>query len=322
MSNRTRPLAGNLSDYDISNLTKLRELYVAYDQVNVALNEISDFHAMTRSSSRGGCMTLVGDSGSGKTTIVKSYYDAIRAANRNVQDEMPALLVTLPEKCSIKELCVQILIALGDPCAEQGTKRSMEIRIKKLMDARKVELVIFDEFQHMIDPDRDRVVHTTADWLKTQMNLLRRGYLLVGLPKFERVIRTSDQWRRRVESRFELRPFGWDSERDQAHFLKFLQVVEKMLPFEDTGGLLRQETLPKQLIMASNGYVAFVMRLILRASMVALAHGHTTLQTAHFRKAFRDLESYGIEAEQNPFSGMYRREPVERPVIRKRREAF
>ena len=320
-SNALQPKSplNQLSDSDIARLSKLETLYVNYDQTQRACEMLRRFHMGARETSGGKFISLIGDSGAGKTTVIELYCAsiAVPTVDLDKNDVTPVVFVTVPEDCTVKELCVRLLAALGDPYSHRGTKFEIEARIKPLVQNKGVELIILDEFQHMIDPERGKVAHTTLEWLKTQMNTLNVGFVLVGLPEFEEVVHDNLQWHRRSRGRFQLHPFSWSTPDDRNRFLSFLGTIEALVPVPNNDGCLRTGNLPARIIYATGGHVAFVMRLIRQAAEEAIDQEAETLTAHHFQKAYNVLEGFSKPKENNPFMPNFKRKGVIHDIHRK-----
>jgi hypothetical protein len=135
-----------------------------------------------------------------------------------------------------------------------------------------VELVILDDFQHLIDSDTDRVLQTVSEWLKVTIKNSGIPFVVVGITgRVERVLQENSQLSRLFASREELLPFHWHREEESGSqdFREFVEHGEKaiglplLVPFDRTELLDR-------IYWATGGVVANIMNLLLHAQDKAL----------------------------------------------------
>lgn len=278
---------------------RLLELFVDYDQVQAVRAELEWRHTSPHPTGHGAMLTLLlGRSGSGKTTIVKRYADRFPATRGPTGSVRPVLYVSLPCPCSIKAMAVTILGALGDPLADKTTTTaSVSRRIIKQLVGQQVGLLIIDEFQHLIDLDRARVLREASDWLKTLLDQAEVPVVCVGLPESIAILEANAQLDRRTDNRIILKPFEWDGGSKTTDFRMFLALIDQALPFGQRSGLGRTEV-AKKIFDASSGLAGQVVRLVRKAGIVAARAGDNAIAPHHFAEACHQL---GLK--QNPFEG-------------------
>ena len=95
---------------------------------------------------------------------------------------------------------------------------SLNSRLIKLLKACQVELVILDDFHHLIDTETDRVLAKVSDWLKVLIKETGIPFLVVGMEgKVERILRANAQLSRLFAARETLLPFAWQPEATEYH---------------------------------------------------------------------------------------------------------
>src|SRR5436190_13207705 len=137
---------------------------------------------------------LVGESGCGKTTLIRDF-----VARKNRAGGPRVLYALLPVPCTIKGTTSELLRRLGDPlCDRTSTTSRNTARIVHQLHEQDIRLLIIDETQHLIDHDRDKILRQTTDWIKTLLDEARTPVLCVGLPNSLDVIKSNKQLERRT----------------------------------------------------------------------------------------------------------------------------
>jgi hypothetical protein len=170
------------------------------------------------------------------------------------------------------------------------------------MDNCGIELIFLDEFQHFIDRDSKRVLKTISDWLKNLMDSTKRPIILVGMPYSHGVldVEGNEQLKRRFSVRVSLEPFIWKDTKDRKDFLKFLQIVDQKLPLNEWS-YLSKTNMAFRLYVASDGIVSELMKLIRRATVIALDLSNEWLDLDVLNLAYEDCLASNAPEKENPF---------------------
>ena len=272
----------------------IAKIYVDHAQLQLIRMELEHRSRYGALGSHGKLTMLIGESGCGKTVTVEAF-----VAMRNRDPQSRVLCVRLPVPCTIKSVTSETLRQLGDPlCDRNSTASRNSARIIHQLTEQGIRLFIIDEFQHLIDHDRDKVLRQTTDWLKTLLDAAGVPVVCVGLPNSLEVIRSNRQLERRTTKVISLRPFVWDEGEETAVFRAFLHFYESELPFASPSNL-SAEPLAKALHSASEGVVGRVSQLISEASLVSMRRpsGEDQLTWQDFAEAYAGLPF----ADRNPF---------------------
>jgi type II secretory pathway predicted ATPase ExeA len=207
----------------------VEKLYIHFPRNQGALNAIGNCHSHAKLSKESEGILIQGDTGAGKTTVVKLY---MQDYPRSVTEEVtivPVLYATVPVPATCKSLVTALLTAIGDPAAERGSQISQTLRLKRYMEACKVELLILDEFQHFQDRDSLKVLKTVSDWLKVLMDETGVPIVLAGLPYSHTILdaENNEQLRRRFALRIELESFCFNTSRERQDFRRFLNIIDE-----------------------------------------------------------------------------------------------
>ncbi len=277
----------------------VNNIYVAYPRFKEILAAVDDCHHFSNLKDEPECLFLMGATGAGKTTLLKSYeqdYPRLETPSGTV---VPVLSVTIPSPATVKSVVSKLLWELGDPAYERGTTSNQTIRLIGLMKDCGVSLVFLDEFQHFIDRDSAKVLKTVSDWLKNLILDTKVPIVLIGLPEAETVFQFNPQLSRRFANRHNLSSFEWsvDSGRE---FRTFLHAVESQLPLMEKSALASEE-MALRFYYASDGIVAYVMKLIRYGTHLALRQGQEKLDFNVLATAFDKYVKADKPHKQNPF---------------------
>lgn len=222
------------------------------------------------------CLCLMGETGVGKTTLVRSYAAAFPRFEVELGTRSPVLYLETPHPITVKGMTSALLDGLGDPLAFKGTQPEMNARLQGFLADCGVRLVILDDFHHLIDKQTNRILRDVSEWLKVLIKNTDIVYLVVGIEgEVERILNANQQLSR-LFVREHLLPFQWqpgDSEAisDFARLISYVQSVVNVQLAED-------EAWPVLLLrihLATGGVMSNIMSLFRQASRVQQRQGKT-----------------------------------------------
>mgnify|MGYP000164338479 CR=1 FL=1 len=165
-------------DFDRA-ISQLKEAYLYNEQTGMTRNHL-----------------LLGDSGTGKSTIKSTLVKAFKPKILDDRITIPVLTIDVPSKPTIKNIAETILIKLGDPRFEKGAEAAKTSRIPHLAEKLGVRMIIFDEMQHFIDQGNKKTPTEVSDWLKTIIENTKVSTVLMGLKRTELLLEVNEQLRR------------------------------------------------------------------------------------------------------------------------------
>lgn len=264
-------------------------------------NMIERCHQHSKISAEPECLLITGWQGTGKTTLYKSYAEGFP---RRVTDEgaqVPVLATTIPVPATVKSLATQLLHAMGDPKAGEGTGTSQTLRLLGLAEDCGVELIILDEFQHFIDRDSNSILGEVADWLKNLINNSGTPVVLLGMPYSDIILRANAQLERRFTTRVSLEPFGWEEKAKRDELKTFLSHLDVKLPLPKQSNLSLHET-AFRLYCATNGYVGYLMKLVRGAAHLAIDRSCARIDLELLAEAYEERLAGSAPGRANPFT--------------------
>lgn len=249
-------------------------------------------------------MVLEGLTGAGKSTLVKSYAEAFARYETVSGMKVPIFYMETPAPVTVKGMAARMLEALGDPAAHKGPLWSMNSRLIQYIKHCEVQLVILDDFHHLIDKETNRVLETVSDWLKVLIKETDVPFLVVGIEgREEQILQANPQLSRLFAVRERLEPFQWHpaDEATITAFASFIKYVEMGVGMALSDELPRAELLYR-LHYATDGIVGNVMNLMRFAALLAQKQGSESLTLSILSHAFVKRLYKHVARKSDPFT--------------------
>ena len=284
----------------------LRTCYIAHPAAVAAANRIELLHQRRGIGAEAESVALVGPSRSGKTSLLKRHIAHHPADLTADVQRRPVLYVSVPALCTLKNLAAVMLAQLGDRYPSRGTFGSLVHRVESHLEGQSVEMVIFDEFQHLIDRKSQRIQYEAADWIKTMLNNPQRPVVLAGLPEALDVLRANVQQDLRTSEILRLAGLSWKDQGDRTVFRSILDAFDKGLvragAMSRKSGLASAEA-SKRIHLATRGLVGSIVRLLTAAAIRAVEDRASRIERPHLSDAFNGFSLVDDPDEAaNPFN--------------------
>jgi hypothetical protein len=264
------------------------------------IEKIEECHCRSKLTVEPRCMLIIGDTGLGKTTIGEFYAERHPRIIDKDGTTIPVLYSIIPSGATVKSLAERLLEDIGDPLYYKGTKASMTSRFCRLVVACGVQLIILDEFQHIIDRDSLKVLHSTADWLKEILNRTKVPVILIGMPSSVSILTENAQLMRRFAAQVELKTFEWQPQEERNDFLRFLKVLEQAMPMSKPSKLYAED-MALRVFCATKGITSRIKNLISKAAQITYEKGLECITMGVLALAYdKELAVYDL-SEPNPF---------------------
>lgn len=270
-----------------------------------AFNEVSALLDLYRCSRINQNLLIVGEAGTGKTTICKAIVNKNPRLVQPERDLIPVLHISIPATATISGVCEEILNKLGDPYASTGTVSIKTTRIIKLMSALSVELLLIDEGQHIQDRGRSTTQYMVGDWIKSLMDQIRIPTVILGLPRVINLLQTNEQLRRRF-TRLRRLEMGQDSSMsiENECLALFLGLAES-LPFKFKQGQAGWSEYARRIYFACDGRVAYIKKLLAGTIRIATDNSITTIEPQTLEAAFTAEVWWEGIGPLNPFNDKF-----------------
>lgn len=212
-------------------VAKFMATLVPHGGYNDCLQKLNILHLAGRTNRekpRG--MLITGASGTGKSTIAKQYESYCPSVEEEERSFIPVLRVELPGQPTAKEIAGALLRALGDPFDNLGTAEVRMKRVRSLLKACGVEMIIFDEMQHLTDNLDKRQRSIAADTLKNLMNVSGLPCVFIGTKACQDYFVENQQLGRRCSPKVTLAPFSIATSEAANQFGRALMTLDAQLP--------------------------------------------------------------------------------------------
>ena len=267
-----------MNDDTYSLLTQASAALIRYPRFKALHTDIRECQELSRLTHEPQCMSLEGVTGAGKSTLVRDYVALFPRRDEPTGTRIPIFYAETPSPVTVKGMAASMLAHLGDPAANHGALWAMNYRLIRLMLDCRVELVILDDFHHLIDRETNRVLEQVSDWLKVLIKETGIPFLVVGIDgKVERILEANAQLSRLFAVRQTLAPFRCDPT-DAAsvqEFARFVQYAEQAIAMPLPTTLPRLE-LVQRLYEATQGVVGNLMNLLRYATWLTQQQSQAT----------------------------------------------
>jgi len=279
------------------------KLIVLHPRFREAVALLEHCHKASKHGGEPICGALLGASGVGKTSVVDHYRRLYPTVETETATCQPVLKVTLQPDARPKGIAADLLLALGDPAWSRGTVQTQTNRAVKLLRHCGVELIVMDEFHHLFDMDRAKVMTKASQWLKVLIVNTGIPVVVCGMPEAEYIL-SAEHTERRFKQRLKLRCFTWRTPQGQREFCGMLKKLDDSLPLAESSGL-SESGLAGRFYLACRGVPDYLMTLVRGAVAEAIGRKNERILMDDLARIYqRCLAHQRVLAEQaNPFIG-------------------
>jgi energy-coupling factor transporter ATP-binding protein EcfA2 len=283
-------------------IRNFNEMIIPHQQFQKALKELNSRLAHHKNGLKGG-ITLTGDSGSGKTTVLE-HFESLHPVQHLPSGKLrPVMRITVPANPTMKNLASQLLFALD--ASEGKAQESEAMKTHRLVTVLKncgVKMVIFEEFQHLIERGDKKIVHT-ADWLKNLIGEAGIIAIVSGLKTSTQVFSHNDQLKRRFNHHIHFGKFDWNMAAQRREFIAILRSFEEALapidiPEISTGPLAFC------IHVATDGMICHVKQLLAEALMKAYEERRTEISITDIAETWEAIFGLSNQNISNPFQSL------------------
>lgn len=288
-----------------SSLVKAKTALIRYPRFNELHERISMCQELSSAAGEAQCLALEGATGVGKSTLARTYTDIFPRYETASGSKIPVFYVETPSPVTVKGMAARMLEELGDPGAHKGPLWSMNSRLIEYIGTLcEVELVILDDFHHLIDKKTNKILEEVSDWLKVLIKETSVPFLVVGSEgKVEQILETNRQLSRLFATPEKLEPFEWHPSEPGKNkpFAAFITYAEEGLGLQLSDEWPRPELL-ERLHQATGGIVGNVMNLMRYAALLAQMEGVERLTLSTLAQAFARRLQKHMGLKDNPFT--------------------
>lgn len=267
-----------------------------------AFEEILRLMSQHRQTGLAEHLLILGESGTGKTSLCNALVAKHPRFSLPDRDMIPVLHVPIPAAATIGSATEAMLKRLGDPAPHVGSNSAKTARAITLAQNLGVELLIFDEAQHIHDRGQQRTQYAVGDWFKSLIDEINVPTVLIGLPRTELILQVNEQLRRRFSLCRSLH-LGQDEDTPiDTECLQLFVSLGRTLPYQLVCGDVGWSELGHRLYFGSDGRVGYVKKLMVSAMRLAHMRELREISPAVLEEAFaREVWRDGV-GKLNPFN--------------------
>lgn len=283
-------------------LQRFDEEYIPFPPFVVAVDAVKTNLVLFRETGIAQHLLVLGESGAGKSSLcrwIELQYPKFALPDRDVT---PVLIVSVPSAATIASVATALLEKLGDPAATTGTVSAKTSRVIRLCRACRVEMILFDEAQHIHDRGRATTHYMVGDWIKSLIDQTGVPTVFLGLPRLEQILQINEQLRRRFSRRIRLALGQSDKSSIHAECLQLFRSLGSCLPLPLMCGQFGWDELGMRLYYASDGRVAYIKKVLASALRLALETGMAEIGPMLLEQAFTEEIWWEGVGKLNPFN--------------------
>jgi type II secretory pathway predicted ATPase ExeA len=290
-----------LSQVEINEkLARFRSAFIASPYLKSVLNELDECRELSKLGGDPECMIVTGDTGAGKTSLIKKYLELNSRKESYEGTVIPVLSTTLPGEANSVALFQQILTDLGHPYPfESNNEVQLRKQIKDLARNCRLELIIVDEFQHLIERKSLKILKETANSIKSLIVDTKIPIALFGMPYSSVILDSVSQLSSRFERRRTLSPFRISTEEQRNKYLILLSFFEDLMDLPEPSNF-PSEDMFRRLYAYSSGNFKKLKNLLNAAYKAALENGELYISKQRLAEEARSRNS-DLTDDGNPF---------------------
>lgn len=250
----------------------------------------------------GSCCVIVGDSGSGKTTLVKAFIKRFNA--KPVDDSNDSLLakacyIRSPSNMNPLDLFRSILSGMGEPGTIQGSEVELRRRIVQQLKNKNYRVLVFDEFQQVVEKVGVKSARQIADYLKELVDESGLFLIFAGTSKVMNLLKVNEQFESRCSLIIRKKLLSVSTKSNHTLFVNYLLTLNKVLQFTQVDFTKPEINLP--IFAVTNGDLRQLSILIRKAIYNAESENRDEV----LKKDFVDVSSavrVNQQRKSNPFS--------------------
>lgn len=276
---------------------------VHHSQFNALVDTINECIEDTENLAEPECLTIDGESGVGKSTVVQYFLKSMPTYREQKHQRIPAICLPVPVGVTHSRFASAILDVLGDPRSAAGTQSTKTKRIVHyLRNITKTKVVFFDEFHHLYNSETQKVLKQSSEWTKLLIRESGCTFVTIGIKDRVNAIFNSNEQLRRHFTSFTLEPFKF-TPKDPDSIFTFISVIKSI---EDGVGVqiapeLNEREKAARIYKATNGKIGYIMSLIRKSVYTADKANLPNVPLSVLENVYDKRLAHKINVEKNPF---------------------
>ncbi len=271
------------------------------------------------------CMIITGETGVGKTTFLKRYRDMHGAEYRDDRQNVirPVFYFSLQARSTPLTTAQEMVSKLVAKDVAKGSLKNLTDLVKHHLLAQRVELVICDEFQHIVKSGGTISTYQAAEWVKEVVKDTRVPFVMAGMPGeadgVAAIIDKNDQLKSLTPFRTDIGSFQYNLPEDRTAFRKFLAKIDDKLPFKEYSMLGQPSQIGADgksitgisdaIYSVTRGYLRPLNHLLREAAALAIDNEHNRIEVSDLRDAVEEIGELSDWCKgDNPFNFLLARQ--------------
>ncbi len=278
---------------------------IYHPKFKAAQTSLIDFiHNSSSPNGQSRCAVISGFSRCGKSTLaetIQNYINNLPLPKRKssiINERKRVVYVETPSAATQKSMAQTIQIELGDPVVGRSMSQAQLLnRVSQLLYDLDVELLVLDDFHHLITTGKRIHAAEVAESVKTLLNTGVCPILLIGVDPVYKIMTENSQLKGRCWCHVSLEPFGWSTKTEKAIFSKLLRQLASQLtisPAFDPG----DPDFACRMHLVSEGAIGIISLLNEKAVAIAVRLGLNALTLDTFADAYDDWVSAEYKHEK------------------------
>lgn len=256
----------------------------AYQRASKSLEQVLRYAGR---GSKAVCLSIIGESRTGKTRALQELVIANPAIRDAAGLTVPILYVVTPAKPSAKNLAETMLYELGDPLWDKGIESQKTTRLRILLKATGVLMIVIDEFQHFYDKTSRKVWHHVANWLKSLVELTGVSLVTAGLPQCRIVINQNEQLAGRSLAPITMPRFTWRDPDLREEFKAILGAFNDVIAERVDIPNLASDDMAFRIWCATGGLMGYVIKFLRLLLQNANDDDASVISLHDFKRAYQ-----------------------------------
>ncbi|MBB1291606.1 TniB family NTP-binding protein [Pseudoalteromonas sp. SR41-4] len=250
----------------------------------------------------GNCCVIAGDSGSGKTTLVKAFikrFNAKQVDDANDSTPTKACYIRSPSNMNPLDLFRSILSGMGEPGIIHGSEVELRRRIVQQLKNKHYRVLVFDEFQQVVEKVGVKSARQIADYLKELVDEFGLFLIFAGTSNVLNLLKINEQFASRGSLIIEKKLLSLSTKGDYTTFVNYLLSLNTVLQFTQVDFTKPEINLP--IFAITKGDLRQLSILIRKAIFKAESENRDQV----LKKDFVDVSStvrVNQRRKSNPFS--------------------
>lgn len=272
-------------------LEAFRDVFYQHDEVLKCLEAFNEVLRFNDGRLEPVSLAISGRAGTGKTTLCNHLLAQHRIQTQEepegIRRVIPAFYQAVPGVATIKDLAQKLLIRL-QVTDLSGNRTQLTERLVQNLKTCQTRFYILDEFQHLVDPKKEKTHATVRNWVKDLMNESKVPIILVGTEDLLPLLEGDEQIERRFRRRCSLTEFSLNND-----YLKVLVFFVKRLKDHcslQPSAELKTSQFGQRMYAATAGNMCATKDLFVEAADLALRGKSAEISGEHFKQAFERIQ--------------------------------